>query len=129
MVDGARSLHLFGGHVVQRTYDLTRAGQRERFFELRVFSIRAQQFCQAKIGDLHASALVDENVLRLDVAVNDACVVRELQGVADLRDNRQRFGRRQSAGRERLPQVGPVDVFHDEIIQPVNFTKLVDGDD
>ena len=61
--------------------------------------------------------------------MNDAFVVRKLQGVTDLRDDCQRFGRPQSAGSNRLSQVGSVDVFHDEIIQSVRFTKVVHGDD
>ncbi len=61
--------------------------------------------------------------------MNDALVVRELQSVADLRDDRQRFGRRQSAGVKSLPQGGAVDQFHDEVVEAVRFAKLMHGDD
>ncbi|KAH0451130.1 hypothetical protein IEQ34_018429 [Dendrobium chrysotoxum] len=37
------------------------------------------QLCQAKVGDLDAAAVVKENVLRLDVAVDDLLVAAEVE--------------------------------------------------
>ena len=48
-----------------------------------------QQLGEAEIGDLHSPAFVDQDVFGLDVAMDDAFVVGELQGVADLRHDRQ----------------------------------------
>ena len=91
--------------------------------------LEPQQLGQAEIGDLHSPALVDQDVLGLDVAVDDAFVVSELQGVANLRHDRQRLLRRHPAGLNRLPQVHAVDIFHDEEIQPLGLAEIVDGDD
>ena len=52
----------------------------------------------------------------------------ELQRVADLGNDFERFARRQFAGLLDLPQVRPIDVFHDEIVQPVGLSKIIDGD-
>ena len=54
-----------------------------------VGGLLAEQFGQAEIGDFHPSALVDEDVFRLDVAMDHALVMGELKGIADLRNNRQ----------------------------------------
>ena len=51
--------------------------------------LESQQLGQAEVGDLHPPALVDQDVFGLDVAMNDAFVVGELQGIADLRHDRQ----------------------------------------
>ena len=77
----------------------------------------ARQLGQAEVGDLHAAALVEQDVFRLDVAVDDAFVVGELQGLADLRHDRQRLLRRQLAGLHQLPQIHAVDVLHEEVVQ------------
>jgi hypothetical protein len=50
-------------------------------------------FRQPEIRHLHAAAAVEQDIFRLDVAVDDALVVRELQRVANLRHDRQRFAR------------------------------------
>ena len=53
----------------------------------------AYQLGDAEVGDLHLAARIQENVLRLDVAVDDAVIVRVLQRLADLRHDGERcFG-------------------------------------
>ena len=44
---------------------------------------------EAEVGDFHAAALVDENVLGLDIAMDDPFIVGKLQCVANLRHDRQ----------------------------------------
>ena len=51
----------------------------------------AQNFRQANVRDFHAAFLVEQNIFRLDVAVNDPFNVRELQRLADLGDDGDRF--------------------------------------
>ena len=51
----------------------------------------ANKLGDAKVGDLHPALLVEQDVLRLDVAVDDALLVRELQRLANLRHNGQRL--------------------------------------
>ena len=63
---------------------------------------RAEQLGEAEVGDLHAAARVEQDVLGLDVAVHDALVVRVLQRVADLRHDRERLARRERARAQQL---------------------------
>ena len=91
---------------------LVRAGQRD-VVRRRV----PEQLGEAEVGDLHAAPLVEQDVLGLDVAMDDAFVVGVLQRVADLRHDRQRLGRRQAARLDELPQVGAVDVLHHEVVK------------
>ena len=44
-----------------------------------------------EIRDFHSTTLVQQDVLRLDVPMDDALFVRELQGIANLRDDLQSF--------------------------------------
>ena len=87
------------------------------------------QFRQPEIRHLHAPAAVEQNVLRLDVAVDDALVVGELQRVANLRHDGQRLARRNAAGVEQLPQVHAVHEFHEEIKQAVRPAEFVNRHD
>ena len=45
----------------------------------------------AEVRDLHTACLIQQQVLRLDVAMHDAVVMRELQRLADRRHNGQRL--------------------------------------
>jgi hypothetical protein len=78
MVHGHWPLDLFWRHVAERAEDLVR--RREGDLD----RCPAQELCQPEVGDLHAAAAVQQDVLRLDVAVHDPRVVGVLQGVAYL---------------------------------------------
>ena len=78
MVHRHRPLDLFWRHVAQRAEDLVR--RREGDLD----RCPAQELCQPEVGDLHAAAAVEQDVLRLDVAVHDSLVMGVLQGVAYL---------------------------------------------
>ena len=52
---------------------------------------QAHQLGQAEVGDLHLPGPVEQDVLGLDVAMDDAMVVCVLEGVADLRHDGQGF--------------------------------------
>ena len=123
MIHSERFLHLFRRHVLRRAHCLIAAGQGE--VDLRF----AQQLCQAEIGQFHTAFLVDEDICRLNVAVDDPFVVGVLERIANLWDDNQRFGGREFGGLFHLAQVHAVHIFHDEIEQAIGFAKLVDGDD
>ncbi len=61
--------------------------------------------------------------------MDDALVVRELEGVADLGDDLQGLARGELAGLLQLPQVQPFHILHDEIMQPPGLPEFVNGDD
>ena len=59
-------------------------------------------FCDAEIGELHLSLLSSKMLLRLDVAVDDASVVRVLKRVAYRRHHGQRLCRREASRPEAI---------------------------
>ena len=81
---------------------------------------------QSEVGDLHAAAVVEQDVLRLDVAVHHADAVRGGQAVQRLGQDAQRLAHREGALRVHLmTQVHAVDVLHDQIVQPVVLAGVV----
>ena len=123
VVHGLRLVELLGGHVARRAE--RHAGYRERVVGL----LAAQEFREAEVGDLHTAAFINEDVLRLHVAVDDALLVRELQRVANLRHDGERLLGLHLPGADHLAQVYAVHEFHREIIQPAALAEVVDGDD
>ena len=99
----------------------------KRFRQL--LRLAADDLGDAEVGDLHAPLLVEENVFRLDVAVNDAGVVGVLERVAELRDDAQRLARRELARAQDVAQVGAVDEFHHDVVAARDFSEFMDGDD
>jgi len=87
----------------------------------------AHNLRQAEIGHLHATPAVQQDVLRLDVAMDDALVVGELGRIANVRHDDQRLARRNAAARQKLPQVHAIHIFHQEEIQPVRAAEVVNG--
>jgi len=81
MIDAGQAFDLFRGHVRWRTHQLM--CPRERWHGRRL----SEQSRQTEVGDLDSTAFVDQDVLRLDVTMHDAFVMRELQGLADLRND------------------------------------------
>ncbi len=73
----------------------------------RVFG-SSQDFGDAEIGDLHPAFFIEQNIVWLDVAVDDAGVMGELQCLAYLRNNLQRFAGCKFAFLLQLPQVQAV---------------------
>ena len=61
--------------------------------------------------------------------MHHAVVVRVLERFADGRDDGQRLFRGEPAGRHRLAQVDPVDVFHHQMVESARLAEVVDGDD
>ena len=90
----------------------------------------AKNFRDAEVGDFHAAFFIEQNILRFDVAMHDAFVMRKLERLANLRDDLQRLARAKVCPRaHRLPQIQPIHKFHDEVGQPVHLAEFVDGDD
>ena len=92
-------------------------------------AIRAQQFGDAEVRDLHPALLVQQDVLGLDVAVDDALLVGILERLADGRHDGQRLLGRELPGLQELPQVHPIHELHQQVIQAVGLAEVIDGDD
>lgn len=60
---------------------------------------------ESEVGDFEVSVLVDEDVLRLQVAVDDAVRVADEQSGEDLLQEVETLGLRQPAHHQQLPQV------------------------
>src|SRR6266567_145277 len=61
--------------------------------------------------------------------MHDSFVVRELQRLANLRDDLQRLAGREFAGLFQLPQVGSIHIFHDEVVKAVHLAEFVERHD
>ena len=77
----------------------------------------------------HPAFFVQQKIFRLDVAVNDAFVVRELQRLADLRHDGQRLFWRQFPRLFDFAQVGAIHELHQQIVQRAGLAKVMNGDD
>ena len=91
-------------------------------------AFRAQQLGDPEIRDLHPALFVEQDVLRLDVAVDDALLVRILERLADRRHDDQRLLRRQLPGLQQLPQAHPIHELHQQVIEAVGLAEVIDGD-
>jgi hypothetical protein len=94
----------------------------------RVFvgDVRRGELGEAEVEDLHLSARRDEDVLRLDVAVNDALGMGLVQRVGDLDPHVDDAGRIQRPVSDQLGERLPVDVFHGDVADAALFADIVD---
>ena len=123
MIHLGRRLKLLRGHVVRRAHHLLGGGQRV------VGARSAKDFGESEIRDLHTPLAVDQDVLRLDIAMHNPFIMGVLKGIADLRHNRQHLARRQLGVRQQLPKIGAIDELHDEVIEPIDLSEIIDRDD
>ena len=113
-----RSRVLFRGHVVRRAYCVLLVWR----------AVAPQHLGDAEVGDFHLAGLVEQQVLRLDVAVDD------------WHDRARTAARRKLAARWPKPlsaragayggvaQVHAVNILHQQIKQPVGLSEVVDRD-
>ena len=88
------------------------AGQRRRIVVVRS---RALHLGQTEVQDLRVAATADEDVRRLDVAVDDAGVVRGVERIGDFDAERQHRVQRQAAALgDSLLQRDAFQVLHDD---------------
>jgi hypothetical protein len=104
---GLLSRKLLGRHICRRAED--RMGGRLRFI--------TQLLCQAEVEHLH-SRLGDHDVARLQVAMNDALVVRAAKSAGDLEAVLQDLLGRKRALAQTCSECLPLDKLHDEVIGP-----------
>ena len=84
----------------------------------------------AEIGDLHVVTRLDHDVGGLDVAMDDAMAVGEVERLRDLRSQGGRAVHRQSPRRVQLAvQAHAVDELHGQVAHPIELADVVDGHD
>jgi hypothetical protein len=84
---------------------------------------------QAEVGDARLALGVDQDVGRLEVAVQHAAAVREVDRLGDDADVAHRLQRRQRVFAHQFGQAAALDVIHREVVLPLLLADLVDGDD
>ena len=83
-----------------------------------------------EVRDLRAPVPVEQDVLRLDVAVDEPLVVREREPARDLQPQLDRLTRAQRPSlRHQLLQVHPVHVFEDDELAPILLAPVDHRDD
>ena len=94
----------------------------------------AQRACDAEVHDLHRAGVGDHHVRGLDVAVNDARLVREVQRRADLGHDRRGIVQAHLPGvLDDVAQGFAVHALHDDVrhrtVLVRGLTRVVNGDD
>jgi hypothetical protein len=84
----------------------------------------------AEVGDARAALVVDDHVVRLEVAVDDAATVGEARRAQDLNDDVDRARRVHRAvfAHDRLQRTSG-DILHGDVVGAVPLAAVEDGDD
>ena len=120
------AFHLLGSQVVERARELARVGE--------VLVLGAAREAEVREVDLaeriYAVLTSEEDIARLDVAMDEPFAVAGVEGEGDAFENRQREGRVQTTVLlEQALEVAAVDVAHGEVEVPLCLPGLVDRDD
>ena len=84
---------------------------------------------QPEVEHLHRAVGADLDVRRLQIAVDDALLVRGFERLGDLLRDGQRLVERDRAARDALRRVVALDEFHHERGHAAAFFEAVDGGD
>ena len=118
--DGFLPGALLGRDVVRGSDDRFRAGQR----------LQADRLGDSEVGDRDPAPAVHHHVGRLDVPMDDAVLVSELERLGDLGEDRSRaIGRDRLLALEQIRQRLACDVLHGEPEQLPALRDPVNGDD
>ncbi len=83
----------------------------------------------AEVRDLGLALLREEHVLRLDVAVHEPALVREVQRAGDLQPVTKRLVDRQRPVRQEALEIFALDVLEDDVLAAVFLAPVDDRDD
>ena len=88
----------------------------------------AETLGNAEVGQHRAAIFAEQNVLRLDVAVDDAAMVGVVQGAGDSPGDGQSVLGRQT-GADALLQSIARQILHGQVVGALVGSDIVDGDD
>ena len=115
-------LHLFGRHVARSAEDLARARHHGGF--------RFERFCQSEIGDVNIIGLVDQDVLRFEIAVNHAFAVGGFEGGAQLAGELKRAVKGQAAALfNNAGKIRAFDQGHGDVLDAAGIPEIVNPED
>ena len=97
-------------------YDRGTHWYRWRLIRVAGHGCRFGHFCQAEIQHLHSAVGLDLDVGGLQVAMDNAFLMRGLERVADLPADRQRFLQRDCAFFDPVSQRWAFDQFHHQVV-------------
>ncbi len=97
---------LLGGHVGRGAQDAARGGELGR---------PGEHLGDAEVGQVGVVALVEQHVVRLQVAVDDALFVGEGQRTGDLAEHPRRQRQRQRPARQAVVQAATAYGLHDDV--------------
>ncbi len=106
MIHGA-ALDLFGRHVTDGAHDFARISinTTRRNTRLREIGVAgARKLGQTKVENLDATIVCDEQIVRLEIAMDYALLMRGRQAMSDLKRVIDRFSLRQGCAADSLSQ-------------------------
>jgi len=91
--------------------------------------LRSRDFCQSKIENFRVPAFGNEEICRLDVAVNDALRMGSIQRIGDLYADVEKLLRLKRPAAQSVFESGPLKKFHGDEATPLAIPDFVDGAD
>jgi hypothetical protein len=118
----AQSGSLLRSHVGGRAYHRPHQGQQ---------GIRVDPTREAEIADPWLAVLIEQDVSRLQVAVENAALVGKMDGpgYADHQRGRHAWSSQEVAPGDADSQASAQNQLHAEVVLPLPFSHLVNGDD
>src|SRR2546428_5749913 len=128
MIDSL-SADLFGRHVTDRAdyYTGTGVNASRGNVGLLLAAISLYELGNSKVQNLHAAIFGDEDVLRLQVAMDDPFLVRSGQTMRNLDRIVDRFALRLRRAAQSFAQRLAFEQFRDDVRRTVMHANIVDG--
>ena len=124
------ALHLLGRHVGDRPDDRALLGEGlGRHVVVLARVARRGELGESEVEDLHRAVLGDHDVGRLEIAVGDAALVRDGQGLDQRGGDLDRALDRQPVTGDDLVEALAVDELHRDDVADFRLLDREDGDD